>query len=582
MPDPPVIDPAVILVVDDDPAQLAMARGSVERRFGADYRVIGVASAAEANQLLAELCADHVDVALILADQWLADLPGIELLAASRDLHPGAKRALLTSWYDRRAAEPIMTGVALGQIETFVVRPWQQADERFLLAIAEMLTDWALLHRPQFEPIRIIGPQWDDYTALMRDSLQRSGLPFGFVDSDTPEGKAALEHAGTAGPLPVVEFFDGRVLTHPSGIELAESIGVNTPLEGDRFDVIIIGAGPSGLAAAVYGASEGLSVLVVEPAALGGQAGSSSMIRNYVGFAHGISGSELMARAAQQAWLFRASFLFGRAATGVREEGDLRIVCFDDGSELCGRAVILATGVDYRRIGVPSLEALVGRGVFYGAAVSEAPSMAGGHVFVVGGANSAGQSAIFVARYATQVTMVVRGPNLTDSMSDYLIRQIEATPNITVRYGTTVIDGRGDYRLRGLTLRDSATGATQEVEAEGLFIMIGAAPRTDWLPSEVRRDEQGSILTGNDADTFTGDGGRRHAALETSVPGVFAVGDVRSGSLKRVSSAVGEGSMAIRLIHEYLATHGGAAIPPTATATTAAATASALRSRGHA
>jgi thioredoxin reductase (NADPH) len=298
---------------------------------------------------------------------------------------------------------------------------------------------------------------------------------------------------------------------------------------------------------------------VVEPIALGGQAASSSMIRNYVGFAHGISGSELMARAAQQAWLFRASFIFGKAAMNLRENGELRVVCFDDGSELCGRAVILATGVDYRRIGVSSLEALIGRGVFYGSAVSEAPSMSGGQVYIVGGANSAGQSALFLARYAARVTIAVRSTTLADSMSDYLIQQIAATPNVTVRFGTTVVDGRGDHRLRSITLMDAATGATEEVEAAGLFILIGAAPRTDWLPSEIRRDDKGYILTGGDADTFTGDGGRRSAALETSLSGVFAVGDVRSGSVKRVSSAVGDGSIAIRQIHEYLAAHGGVA-----------------------
>ena len=517
--------------------------------------MISVSSAADANVKLDELRAGGDDVALILADQWLSDMPGVELLSASRDVHPDAKRALLTSWYDRRAVEPITRGVALGQIETFVVRPWQEADEPFLLEIAEIITDWANMHRPRFEPMHIIGPQWDEYTHLIRDSLQRSGLPFGFVDSDTDEGRAALQRAGTSGPLPVVVFFDGRVLAHPSGAELAEAIGANTPLAGDKFDVIIIGAGPSGLAAAVYGASEGLSVVVVEPVALGGQAASSSMIRNYVGFAHGISGSDLMARAAQQAWLFRSSFVFGKAATTLRDEAELLVVGFDDGSELCGRTVLLGTGVEYRRIGVPSLEALTGRGVFYGGAVSEAPSMSGGRVYVIGGANSAGQAAVFLARHAAHVTMVVRGPNLTDSMSDYLIRQIEATPNISVRYGTSVVDGRGDYRLRGLTLRDDATGATEDVEASGLFILIGAAPRTEWLPAQIRRDNHGFIQTGNDAGAFTGDGGHRPAPLETSMPGVFAVGDVRSGSVKRVASAVGEGSVAIRLIHEYLAAH---------------------------
>jgi thioredoxin reductase (NADPH) len=357
--------------------------------------------------------------------------------------------------------------------------------------------------------------------------------------------------------LPVVVNFDGLVLVDPSNAQLAHALGIKTRPEAVTYDVAVVGAGPAGLAAAMYGASEGLVTAVLEHEALGGQAGTSSMIRNYLGFPRGVSGAELAQRAYEQAWILGADFIYGPSALGLHTAGPDRVISLGDGGEATSRAVVLATGVTWRRLGVPSLEALVGAGVFYGAAASEAPAMKGQRVYVVGGANSAGQAAVHLARYAAQVTMLVRGASLAATMSHYLIREIEATPNIVIRYRTEAVDGHGDGRLTALTLKDRTSEITEAVPATALFVLIGAEPHTDWLPETIRRDRWGFVLTGID---LLEDGRlpagwpleRPPMPLETSLPGVFAVGDVRHGSVKRVASAVGEGSVAIRLIHEYL------------------------------
>jgi thioredoxin reductase (NADPH) len=418
------------------------------------------------------------------------------------------------------------------------------------------------VHRPRFEVFQVVGDQWAPRSHEIRDLLSRNSIPFGFYPVDSEEGRALLEGTGvTSEHLPVVMLFDRRVLVDPSNAELAQALGIKTRPEASTYDVAVVGAGPAGLAAAMYGASEGLATAVLEHEALGGQAGTSSMIRNYLGFPRGVCGAELAQRAYEQAWILGADFIYGPSAVGLGSVGPNRVVTLGDGGEATSRAVILATGVSWRRLGVAGLEALVGAGVFYGAATSEAVAMKDERVFVVGGGNSAGQAALHLASYAAKVTMLVRGPTLAESMSDYLVRELEATANVTVRYDTEAVDGQGDGRLTGLTLKDRTSGATETVPATALFILIGAEPHTGWLPGTVRRDRWGFLVTGNDllADGRPPAGwtlDRPPMLLETSLPGVFAAGDVRHGSTKRVAGAVGDGSVAIRLVHEYLGHQG--------------------------
>jgi len=544
-------DAAVILAIDDDPASGTRTDLILRRRFGADYTILLERSPSAGIAALDELHQSGKDVALILAAHRMSDMTGIELLAEAASTHPDARRALLTTWGDRSAAESIVKASALGQIDAHILGPGRDVDESFCHAITELLDEWDRQHRPQFQAVRIVGDRWDAYRHGLQDALQRSYVPFGFYDADSPEGQELLKQTPATGELPVAVLFDGRVLPRPTPVEIADALGVNTDPSAEVFDVTVVGSGPAGLAAAVYGASEGLSVLVVENEALGGQAGTSSLIRNYLGFPRGLSGADLTHRAYLQAWLLGARFLIGRAATGLRGERGERWLVMDDGSEVFSRAIILAVGVSYRRIGIDNLEALVGRGVYYGSGVTEAPGMAGEEVYVVGGANSAGQAALYLSRFAAKVTMLVRGSSLTE-MSDYLIRDIERRNNIAVRLNTAVIDARGDVRLRMLTIHDAATDRPEDVPATAVFIMIGASPKTRWLPAEIQRDDGGYILTGDSLSAEAGrDGSER--PLESSMPGVFAVGDVRAGSMKRVASAVGEGSSVIRLVQAYLA-----------------------------
>ena len=548
----------VLMAVDDEPAALAVIEGELGRRYGADYEVVCAATPEVGLHRLEQLKDDDGQLALVLADQWMPSMTGVELLGHARRLHPGAQRVLLINWGDRSTAEPILQASALGQIDDWTAKPWGPGDEFFHQAISGFLNEWARLHRPQFEVFQVVGEQWVPRSHEIRDLLSRNSIPFGFYPVDSEEGRALLGRVGVTGErLPVVVLFDGRVLVDPSNAELAQALGIKIRPEVTTYDVTVVGAGPAGLAAAMYGASEGLATAVLEHEALGGQAGTSSMIRNYLGFPRGVSGAELAQRAYEQAWILGADFIYGPSAVGLRSMGADRVVALGDGSAATSRAVILATGVSWRRLGVPSLEALVGAGVFYGAAASEAPVVRGREVFVVGGANSAGQAAVHLARYAARVVMLVRGASLAEAMSDYLVREIQAAPNIVVRYSTEAVDGHGDGHLTALTLKDRTTGATETVPASALFILIGAEPHTDWLPESIRRDRWGFVLTGTDllADGRPPAGWpleRPPMPLETSLPGVFAVGDVRHGSTKRVASAVGEGSIAIRLIHEYL------------------------------
>jgi thioredoxin reductase (NADPH) len=553
MPDAPIL-----LIVEDDPQARGVVEGELRKRYGADYQVIGVGSADDPLRLLGRLREDRRLLSVVLAGESVSPLAGTQLLARVREFHGGAKRLLLIDWEFGPPPEPILQAIVLGRIDAYAARPTVVPDEGFHLTVTELLEEWAKSNLPRAEVMRVVGEERSARTHEIRDLLSRNVLSFGFYPADAGPGRALLEQAGVpAATLPVVILFDGRVLENPSNIDIAEALGMQTSPGTGLYDVAVIGAGPAGLAAAVYGASEGLATVVLEPQAIGGQAGTSSHIRNYLGFPTGVSGEDLAVRAYTQAWNFGAEYVYGNPATGLRAEGPERVVTVAGGDEVRSRAVIIATGMSYRRLGIPSLDALTGVGVFYGAATSEAQAMKDKEVFVVGGANSAGQAAVHLARYAAQVTVLVRGPSLAEGMSEYLVKEITSTPNIVVRQNAVVTGGTGTCFLESLTIQDRVSGVTQTVPAAALFVMIGAEPRTQWLPDDIKRDRWGFVVTGTDLMA----GGhpsqdwplqRLPLFLESSLPGVFAAGDVRYGSVKRVASAVGEGSVAIRLIHDYL------------------------------
>jgi thioredoxin reductase (NADPH) len=549
----------VLLAVDDDADDRAKIEHELHDRYGRSYRIVCEASAEAGISTLETLRAAGEEVAVVLADLWMPKMTGPEFLAHVRRIFPTVKRALLVTWGDPSVREPIVRSMTLGQIDYYVTKPRRFPDERFHGIIAQFLSEWAQAHRPTLQAIRVVGERWSARAHKMRDICERQSIPYAFYAADSKEGQELLAQLGLrSSRLPVVILLDGQVLVDPSDTEIVDASGPKIDPERQVFDVVVVGAGPAGLAAAVYAASEGLSTMVLEGEAVGGQAGTSSLIRNYLGFPRGISGAELAAQARRQAWLFGANVYAMRHATGLRCSGEKLIVTLSDGKEVTGRVVIVATGASYRRLGVSSLEALVGTGVFYGAAVSEAKALEGQEVYIVGGANSAGQAAMHLSKYASRVTLVVRGSSLSASMSSYLIREINAAENIEVRQRTLIIGGGGEGRLERLVLKDSVSGRTETVPAAALFVFIGAEPRTGWLPGEIERDEKGFIVTGQDLllDGQPPRGwplARAPLPLESSMPGIFAVGDVRHGSVKRVASAVGEGSIAIQMVHDYLA-----------------------------
>jgi thioredoxin reductase (NADPH) len=554
----------VLLAVDDDPNTLGRIEHELRQRYGSYYRVACERSPEAGMRTLQDLRAADNEVAVVLADQWMPGMTGIEFLTHTRPLYPDAKRALLFERGNRTTREPILQAMALGLIDYYVPKPEQPPDEEFHRCIAQFLEEWARDYRPASVAVRLVDEPWSARSHELRDVLSRSGIPHAFSSADSKEGQELLARVDkTLARLPVVIVFDRLVLVDPDNAEIVDAFelispfGLNTLSDVRDFDLVIIGAGPAGLAAAVYGSSEGLRTVVVERETFGGQAGTSSLIRNYLGFSRGISGSELAWQAYQQAWLFGASFRLARHTTALHHTQGRLVVSLSDGTEVAGRAAIVATGASYRRLGVPSLEALQGVGVFYGAAVAQAQGMKGQEVCVVGGGNSAGQAARHLSKHARRVTLLVLGESLTAHMSQYLIEEIEATENIQVRLNTQVIDGGGEGRLEYLLLKDRASGLTESFPAAALFVLIGARPHTGWLPEEVMRDERGYIITGNDLlrDGSPPEGWpleRQPMLMETSVPGVFAAGDVRCGSVKRVASAVGEGSIAIQMVHKYL------------------------------
>jgi thioredoxin reductase (NADPH) len=549
----------VILVVDDDMTSLTITEQELRKRYGRDYRVLARQSASAALDELRRLKIEGQPVALILADQVMPEMSGPDFLGEARVIDPVAKRVMLVSWGDRSAPQAILTGCAVGQIEFFITKPWHTAtDERFHSEVAGFLYEWARLQRPVYEAVRIVGERWAPRSHELRDLLGRNGVAYGFYEADSEEGREILRDAGlnVTPKLPVAVVFGGRVLIDPSNREVAESLGVRSRPSADECDLLVVGAGPAGLAAAVYGSSEGLSTVVLEREALGGQAGQSTMIHNYLGFPAGISGDELTFRAYEQAWQFGAEFLFSNEAVSLRADGDAHLVELADGASLRAGAVILAMGVTYRRLPVPRVDSFRGSGVFYGSVSAEARSLVDMDVYIVGGGNSAGQAAIHLAKYARHVTLVMRGDGLSDTMSRYLVSFLSNVDRISLRPRTLIVNGDGDTRLRQLTLEQIDSREREVAPADALFVMIGADPHTEWLPPEIARDDSGFVLTGPD---ILGAGlpepwplERLPLALETSFPGVFAAGDVRADSVKRVASAVGEGAVAVRLVQQYL------------------------------
>jgi len=532
--------------------------GELRKRYGSDYQVVCADSADDPPRLLARFRDDRRLVSIVLASQRMSQGTGTQLLARVREFHRTAKRLLLIDWGYGPPPEPILQAIALGHIDAYVAGPVTVPDERFHRAVTELLEEWARSHLPRFEAVRVVGEERSARSHEIRDLLDRNAVPSGFYPVGTGRGEALLQQAGVAASaVPVILLFNGRVLVQPTNAEVAEALGMKTAPGAGLYDVAVIGAGPAGLAAAVYGASEGLSTVVLEPEAIGGQAGTSSQIRNYLGFPAGVSGADLAVRAYTQAWNFGAEYVYGNPAIGLRARGPERVVTVRGGGQVRSRAVVIATGVSYRRLGIASLDRLAGAGVFYGAATSEATAPKDREVFVVGGANSAGQAAVHLARYAARVTLLVRGGSLAEGMSDYLVTQIASTPNIAVRHNVAVTGGGGTDCLESLTLQDRVSGTTQTVPAAAMFVLIGAEPRTQWLPDHIARDQRGFVVTGTDllaagAPPRGWPLRRLPMLLESSLPGVFAAGDVRRGSVKRVAAAVGEGSTVIRLIHDYL------------------------------
>jgi thioredoxin reductase (NADPH) len=550
--------PAILVVADDERLLEALA-DDLGRRFGGGYRILAEPSSAAARSAMERLAASPDPVALVIAAREMADLDGLAVLQQAQELLPPAKRVLLEHRGEWTSGEPVVRAMTLGQVDYVLFRPWLPIEQGLYLPVSEFLAAWERSLAPSTEAIQIVGKRWSARSHELRDTLARVGIPYGFYPEDSPDGRRLLSQAGVDGSrLPVVLFRRGQVLVDPTHAQLSAALGMRTTPAPGRCDLLIVGAGPAGLAAAVYAGSEGLEAQVLEPAVPGGQAGTSSHIRNYLGFPYGLSGEELTQRAFQQAWLFGADLILAQAATGLRARGNDRVVRLSDGTEVTTRAVILAPGVAWRRLGVPALEALNGAGVFYGAAGSEARALRGEDVYVYGAGNSAGQAAIHLSGYAASVTIVTIDARLGQFMSDYLVKEVTATPNIRVVLHTEVVDGHGRQRLEGLTLRDRHTGATRTVPASALFVLIGAEPRTDWLEGVVERDERGYVLTGRDLHLDRPlPGGwplqRPPLSLETSLPGVFAAGDVRYRSVKRVASAVGEGSIAVQQVHQYLA-----------------------------
>ncbi|PYU89766.1 MAG: fused response regulator/thioredoxin-disulfide reductase [Acidobacteria bacterium] len=549
----------VLLTVDDDQEVLRAIERDLRRKYASDYRVLRAESGPAAMEIVRELKVRNNSVALFLVDQRMPGLSGVEFLEQAMTLYPDAKRVLLTAYADTDAA---IAAINEAGIDHYLLKPWHPPEENLYPVLDELLEDWQAAFPPQFEGIRVLGNRWSPASHNIKDFLARNRVPYQWLDIETAAADSEirglinlLEEEETK-TLPLVIFPNGLRLRQPTNAELAEHAGLKTRAAAAFYDLAIVGGGPAGLAAAVYGASEGLRTVIIEREAPGGQAGMSSHIDNYLGFPSGLSGRDLARRAVDQARRFGVEILSAEA-TAVWLDGQYRYLRLADGAELSCHALLVATGVQWRKLEAPGVERLTGRGIYYGAAMTEAMSTRDEDVYVVGGANSAGQAAMYFSKYARRVIMLVRGPSLAALMSQYLINQLKATANIHIEFNSSIVEAHGEDHLEAISVHCSVTNEVNKVPANSLFIMIGAAPNTDWLANIVERDERGFILSG---PALMRDGkrpkgwqlGRDPGLLETSVPGVFVVGDVRHGSVKRVASGVGEGSIAISFVHQYL------------------------------
>ncbi len=544
----------VLFAVDDDPDVLWTVENDLRREYGSRIRVMRAGSGAVALDTLKQLKLRNDPVALLLADQRMPVMTGVEFLEQAKQIYPDAKTVLLTAYADTDAAIRAINRV---KIDYYLLKPWEPPEERMYPILQDLLDDWQADYRPPFQGVRVIGYRWSPRTHQVRDFLARNQIPYEWLDMELSDEARRVVDSADSAQLPLVLFPDGKPLADPSAAEIAERVGLKTRAEKPFYDLIVVGAGPAGLAAGVYGASEGLRTVIIEREAPGGQAGTSSRIENYLGFPVGLSGAELARRAVTQAKRLGAEILSPQEVVGVTLRDQYRVVQLGDGTELTCHALIIATGVSYRTLDAFGCDRLAGAGVYYGAALTEAVSCRDEDVYIVGGANSAGQAAMYFARFARSVTMLVRGESLTSSMSQYLIDQIVATPTISVLPCTSVVEVGGGTNLETITIGDAKTGETRTVPTKAMFIFIGAKPHTDWLAGVVERDNNGYIPTGPD---LIRDGkhpkgwslDRDPYLLETSVPGIFVAGDVRCRSIKRVASAVGEGAMSVAFVHQYL------------------------------
>lgn len=541
----------VILAVDDEPQVLAAVRRDLSRYYAENYRILGATSGEEAQEILNDLALKEDAVALLLVDQRMPRITGVDLLKLSLDLFPASKRALLTAYADTDAAINAINEVNL---DYYIMKPWDPPEDRLYPILDDLLDEWSASYRPRFSGVRVIGRRWSKDMFELKSFLASNQIPYRSLDIETDdEAKALVEGADkTVEDLPMAILTNGQILTEPTSSDLAHALGLHTAATQEAYDLVIVGAGPSGLAAAVYASSEGLRTLLVEQTAPGGQAGQSSRIENYLGFPKGLSGSELARRAVVQATRFGTEILVPAEVETVNRKDPMHVIRLTDGSEITTRSLLISSGVSYRKLDRPGLEELSGIGVYYGTSQFEANQHADEPVYIIGAGNSAGQGALFLAGFTDSVTILIRGDDLSASMSQYLIDLIDADERITVRPRTQLIEARGERRLQSLLL--DADGTEEEVEAGAVFIFIGQAPRTEWIADLVETDERGFILTGSDIDSLQGwTADRDPLPMETSVPGIFAAGDVRHGSTKRVATSTGEGATAIRFIHEHLA-----------------------------
>jgi thioredoxin reductase (NADPH) len=544
----------VILVVDDDHEVLNAIERDLRQHYRQSYRVVAARSSPQALEAARELQRRGTSVALFLVDQRMPAMTGTEFLAEVRKIHPGAKRVLLTAYADSEAAIAAINEVGL---DHYLMKPWDPPDQRLYPVLDDLLADWSARARVSFEGVRVVGSRWSPRSYDTRDFLSRNQIPYQWidVDQDAPMRELALAaNGGDLSRLPVVVLTDGTTLTQPSNADLAARIGLQTVAARPFYDLAIIGAGPAGLACAVYGASEGLKVILIEQNAPGGQAGTSSMIENYLGFPNGVTGADLARRAATQAKRFGTEVLVGHSVVGIRHVDPYKVLTLSNGEEVACHALVLASGMAVRELNVAGIGPLIGAGVYYGAALSEAAMYRGRHVFVLGGANSAGQGALFFARYAATVTIIVRKPSLSPAMSQYLVDRVKNTENISVMNGTEIVAAHGNGHLERIDVRNAQTGETVSLAASALFIFIGVAPHTEAFAPLVATDDQGFILTGADAKAAGKGWGldRDPLMFETNVPGIFAAGDVRANANRRIAAAVGEGSAAIFSVHQYL------------------------------